>query len=237
MKTTIGSEFWKVRFGAAYQLIWKDGGKSQAKFADRINEIRTKDGTRPTCTSQQVHKWLTGTVPSQENIDCIIEALDLPKDYFVPSHSDMYRESSEYITEIGKKRAQAAEEIGLDLNLVKSLSGMIDFGKRFPIYTPIRKGRDPETHEKTYYRPDSADSAPIDKSLEFLQFERYGKTMTMSDADLLFLKEVQDRIGEYVKYLFYERANRMSEIIDDLNEDLVELTSEELKEKDAIFLR
>lgn len=237
MKTTIGSEFWKMRFSAAYQLIWKEDGKSQAKFADRINEIRTKDGTRPTCTSQQVHKWLTGTVPSQENIDCILEALNLPKDYFVPSHSDMYRESSDYITEIGKRRAQKAEEIGLDLNLVKSLSNMVDFGKRFPIYTPIRKGRDPETRKKAYYRPDSADSAQIDKSLEFMQFERDGKTMTMSDADLLFLKDVQDKIGEYVKYLFYERATRMAEIVDDLNRDMTDLTAEELKEKDSIFLR
>lgn len=218
----ISKDYWLKRFGEAYQLKWKDEGKSQEAFANAINRLREEkeaNGIKGTCSPQQVSKWRNNTVPSQENIALIIELLDLPADYFEPSKNDLYKNSSKYITEVGRKIICEAEEAGSDLDFVKGLRGVVDFDKHFPIYAPLAEQNPGDLLSTTYGRKTHAESAPIDKDLEFLQIRRNGKTITLSLADLAFLREVQDEVARYVHYLFYKRAELMDDIVDKVNDD------------------
>lgn len=221
MKTNrIGKNFWVQRFGEAYELNWKSKGKGhrQADFANAIKDYRTtkEKGTKGTCTGQQVSKWLNGVVPSDENIEAICAVLELPADYFEPSHDDKYKESSRFITSIGKHNARVSQKIGLDLSFVESLRGIVDFDTWFPVYSELCNISDDPLAPK-YGRKNNAESAKIDKQLEFMQVNKDGKTITLSLVDLMFLREVQDKVANYVEFLFYQRWETMNKAVNAVN--------------------
>lgn len=218
----IGRETWKERFREAYDLKFKslDKKNTQQEFADRINQIKyDKYGIEGNVDNRFVSKWLNGTVPEEENIKCICEVLGLSEDYFEPSDRDRYRDDSQFITELGQKHVAFAKEIGLDLDLVKALHNLTDWDTIFPMYSPI----EPSDVEKFFLSNKwerlngFVSSAPIDKSLDFLQTQKDGKLLTLHRADLVYLKEVQDKVVEYVEYLFYKRAQEMKKEVEEVN--------------------
>lgn len=234
-KLDISKTTWCDRFGKAYKAKWKDLGKSQKMFADEVNKIRTRgeNGTIGTVSGQQVSKWLHGSIPEEENFKAICEVLGLDKEYFSPTRSEIYRDSSKYITELGKEHARFSEEIGLDLNLVKTIHDLVDFGEAFPLYTPICFDRPQVNYFKDEVTVrvgrgeafwDHMESAPInrdeelDLDLDFLQFIRDGKRITLHKGDLAFLREVQDQVIEFVEYLFYKRSREMEEEVREVEE-------------------
>lgn len=232
----IGKTTWTDRFGRAYKTKWKDLKRTQKMFADEVNKVRTRgeNGTIGTVTSQQVSKWLHGSIPEEENLKAICEVLDLDLEYFNPTRSEQYRDSSQYMTEVGRAHVEFAKEIGLDLNLVKALHDLINFGDNFPLYAPIcfdKPRADFFTNEVTVNAGrlwEHAHSAPmkrdadLDLDLDFLQFVRDGKRITLHKGDLAFLREVQDQVVDYVKYLFYRRAQEMDKEVDNVKERVKE---------------
>lgn len=235
-RSEISRSTWKKKFGEAYNKKWKSLGKghTQQDFADEINQIKTKKyGTQGTLDNRVVSKWMNGTIPEKENIDCICTVLGLPTDYFEPNDRELYGDSSKFITELGKRNVAFAKEIGLDLDLIKSLNGLIDFGKEFPLYTPIcfnnpyvdyntdtvevKAGRDGEYWDHSNSAPMKRDEE-IDLDLGFLQFFRDGKRITLHRADLAYLREVQDQIVDFVEYLFYKRSKELEEEVEKTKE-------------------
>lgn len=194
---------------------WKEQQKAKGKPGSQY-EFARQVGVEP----YYVTDWKTGRhgIPYLY-IEKICEVLGVSTDVYEPrTHSEKYQYSSDFITDIGKAHVEFANKEGLDLTLVEALTKIVDFNKTFPVYTPIRLNTqflDPE-----YIRMINADSAPIDKKLEFLQVTRDGKRITLHRADLAFLKEVQDRVTEYVEYLFYRRAQEMKDELTQVNKDL-----------------
>ena len=158
-------------------------------------------------------------------IDKICDVLGVSPDVYSPtSHDDQYRLSERTITEVGRDNSGFAEEQGLILDFVKGLSQFVDFDKLFPIFSPINLD-DPEVNEKTggkiYSRNlEFAQSAPIDRSLSFLQVNQDDKRITLHVSDLMFLKDVQDQVQTFVEYLFYARSKEMEEEDRRFNEDV-----------------
>ena len=219
MKTSdIGKQVWKDRFVKAYNMKWKSLGKSQKMFAEEINKVRTRgeNGTIGTVSSQQVSKWLHGTLPEFYNLDAICEVLELDIDYFSPTHEEEYRDSSQYITKVGKEHTVFSKEIGLDLDFLKGLHNVVDFDSLFPMYSPIVS--DNTDIMPVYKRLSNyADSALIDDELDFLQVHKDGQTLTLHRCDLAYLREVQDKVSEYVEFLFSKRLKEMETEVEEVN--------------------
>ena len=76
-----------------------------------------------------------------------------------------------------------------------------------------------------------SDSAPIDKELSFLQVKRNDKRITMHEMDLMFLKDVQDKVADFVEVLFYKKQKEMEESIQKANDFIEEYFSEAEKQK------
>ena len=219
MKTSdIGKTVWKERFTNAYKKKWKSLGKSQKEFAEEINKVRTREenGTIGTVSGQQVSKWLHGSVPEFYNLDAICEVLGLEIEYFSPTREENYRDSTQYITELGKAHTEFSKEIGLDLDFLKGLHNVVDFDSLFPMYSPIIADHS-DILTKYKRQLNFANSAPIDDDLDFLQIHRYGKTLTLHRCDLAYLREVQDQVVEFVGYLFYKRREEMKGEVKEAN--------------------
>lgn len=217
-KIDIGKTTWIDRFGNAYKTKWKALGKSQQMFADEVNRVRTRNenGTIGTVTGQQVSKWLHGSIPELNNLEAICEVLDLDSNYFLPNREEKYRDSSKYITDLGRTTVKFSNEIGLDLNYLKAVHTLVDLDNLFPLYSPIVEDRTdiiPMYERLTSF----GDSAPIDEELSFLQINRDGKNITLHICDLAFLRDVQDQVIEFVKYLFYKRHEEMHREVEEVN--------------------
>lgn len=201
---------------------------SQNYFAEKIIEAWSKNNPDEDCKVDfhYVSSWKNGKngVP-RKYMKEICEVLKVPKDrYMSKTKDEKYASSSDCITEIGKNNRAYAMEIGLNLDLVRELSKLVDFDQLFPLYTPLRKFKREVRHK---------DSAPIDSSLRFLQIKRNGETYTMHKADLMYLKEVQDKIVNFVKYLFYDRLLEMESeeelFLKDINTPTVTLNGNPLE--------
>lgn len=218
-RSEISRSTWKRKFNEAYDKKWKSRGKgyTQQAFADEINKIKTeKYGIQATIDNRCVSKWANGTRPEKENLDCICEVLGLPINHFEPSDRDLYRDSSKFITALGRDNVDFAKEKGLDLDFVKGLQNVVDFDSLFPLYSRIIV--DNSDLLPTYKRQSNfADSAPIDDELDFLQIHRGDKTLTFHRCDLAYLREVQDQVVEFVEFLFYKRHEEMKREVEEIN--------------------
>lgn len=240
-KNGFARSLWRDRFKTAYDMKWKSrtGKNTQEDFATALTDLRNERGLsgRGTCTGQQVSKWLRGeNIPNDENIGLICEILDLDESYFEPTRDEKYTHSAQYITELGRSHIGFSNEIGLDLNLVKALHDLIDFGSDFPLYTPIRYSMpqvsafftdevivDAGRGEERWDLKDSAmmgRDKTLDLDLDFLQMEKNGKRITFSKPDLAYLREVQDQVVQFVKYLFYMRSREMDEEVEKVKEQV-----------------
>ena len=216
----------------------KERKKENAYIAKRMTEV-TDQWKMATGMSQEdlaeligvkspnsITDWRRGySRPSEDNLKKVCDVTGVPIDVFYPStHGEKYEYDVDAITEIGKENAAYAEEKGLNLELVRAISNMIDFDSLFPLYSPIvYRGEDPETHFKIYgRRADFPNSGRIiDDELKFIQIERDGKLITFHRCDLAFLKEVQDQVIGFVKFLFYNRREEMEQEVRAFNDDLI----------------
>lgn len=209
-------------FGARFSKQFQKGKKkgrwsSQKDFGQQL---------KPPASRSSVANWCKGDdFPTPERLKQICEIFGVNEDYFNTENAtraELYEYASEYVTEIGIENSLFSEEIGLNLDLVYGLSQIVDFDKLFPLYAPIWQFKtDPnDPFHRIYNRNVThANSAPIDKSLEFFQIDREGKKITLSKPDLAYLKEVQDKIVEYVEFLFFNRTKEMKEEEKRFNED------------------
>lgn len=211
-----------ARFSDLFQK-WKSAekGRTQESFGQLFN---------PPVRRNTVLKWCKGEIiPNQHNTKQICEIFGVSEDHFNTdnaTHDELYKNSSNFIEGIGKKHVKFARMIGLDLDLVRSLSNCVDFDKSFPVYSPIEHSTfDPKTNKDVYDREvafqDSAPVEDVDEKLRFLQIEKGGKRITLHRCDLAFLKEVQDQIIDFVEFLFYKREEEMKRETQKFNDDLI----------------
>lgn len=206
-------KFFAKRFTVALEE-WKRKNKEKGGKSDLQKSFALMIGV----TDNMIPQYKSGkSYPRRGTIENIIKVLGVPDDYFTPTtHDELYEGSSEFITELGRRHVEFSEEIGLDLNMVKALHSLLDWDTLFPQYSPIIEYRTdllPEYKRQS----DFAESAPIDPSLDFLQIERDGQTLTLHRCDLAYLKEVQDKVVELVEFLFYKRHGEMEKEVEEVN--------------------
>lgn len=227
--------------------IWKAEQKrlekpnKQQDFVEQVRKLwesNHPDADACPLESYYVTDWKTGRSGyPHKYINEICEVLGVNEEFFSiehASHDEKYENSSDFITEIAKDHVEFANRKGLNLDLIRALTKIVDFDELFPLYSPIgHYTEDPDTGKKIYDREvDFKNSAQvnvdIDQKLQFLQLHRYGKTILLHRCDLAVLKDMQDKIIEYVEGLFLLRAREMKKEVDAVNDylDGEELTAE-----------
>lgn len=209
-----------AKFKTQFEKWQSEGdGRTQESFGEKIH---------PPASRQSVMKWCRGVnIPTPDRIKQICGIFGLPEDYFDTgnaTHEEKYKYESAFVTQIGRDHVEFAKEEGLNLDLVRVLSTMVDFDNDFPLYSPINHWTIDSAGRKVYDRKvNHMDSAPIDidEDLQFLQFNRDGKRITLHKCDLAYLKEVQDEVVSFVEYLFYKRSKEMEKEVESFNNDLI----------------
>lgn len=218
-RTTIERQNRKIfgaRFSEQFQKWKREGeGRTQTSFGKLFD---------PPASRGSVMKWCNGdNIPSPDRLKRICEIFEVPEDHFDTknaTHDELYKHSSAFMSDLGKELVEYAKEKGLDLELVRVLSKIIDFDNLFPVYAPINDSKITGFFEREYKRSENMDSAPFDDDLHFLQVNQDGRLITFSTIDLIFLKEVQDQIVDFVEYLLYKRKKEMDEEVQSFNDDL-----------------
>lgn len=218
------NEFFAKRFAELFEEKWKSEGGTQESFARAINAVRNINYGG--CTHTLVSRWKNGTTFPETYLPDIAKVLDVDESEFFPKeHDDKYKSSSEYMTEVGNDMREYAEEIGLSVPFLQVLRSMGDFKEEFPFFCPIVEKMNILSLDE-YVRlseSNASDSAPMTgDELPVFQFEKDDKTLTLSVVDLEFLKDVQDKVSEYVSFLYFQRKKEADEELRKLNEDAVE---------------
>ena len=206
-------------FGERFKQKYQEG-KNEGKWKSQEDFGQLFD---PPASRGSVMKWCNGdNIPTSDRMKRICEIFGVNEDYFDTDNAtrdELYRHSSNTITEIGKTNIDFAKEKGLSLDLIDALSGIVDFNSLFPIYLPIPDRSDCIIPNKRSH----GDSAPISEEIQYMQIEREGKTITLHRCDLAYLKEVQDQIIAFVEFLFYQRSREMKKEAYLFNEDFRKL--------------
>ena len=209
-----------------------------AKFTEQFNKWKSQGENRtevsfgqlldPPASRVSVSKWCSGNnIPTPERLKQIRDIFGVPDDYFDTdnmTNEQKYHYSSVYMTDFGKKHIEFAKMIGLDLDLIRALSHVVDFDGLFPLYAPINEHMTSGEYDRKVNFADSAHMEDVDEDLRFLQVDQDGKRVTFSRGDLAFLKEVQDQIVDFTEYLFYHRSKQMEEETKKFNQDRLEVT-------------
>lgn len=220
--------FFMNKFGI-YFKEWKakDKKNTQGEFARQICAIRSKKtGEKCPVTNGYVSDWLHGRWFPNEYLPEIAEVLGIKEeDLLMHTHDDLYELSSEYMTNIGDTKIKDfCKEAGLDLQFlftVRTLFGD-EFGKSFPFWTPIDRtqGRVVNLIDNMYSHRDLsclAKSAPMDNGNDIFQaeveIEKNGNTekriITMSEQDILLLRDIQEDVKDFIRYRFFARREEM----------------------------
>ena len=211
------NEFFHAKFKSLYQSRWKDKGLSQEQFAKAIRNQFPNPQKCP-CTYRYVSNWLTGKAYPEQYLPQIAKALNVDESEFFPQTQDeRFSFDSEFQNEFAKELVESASELGLDLYFLRAMERLIDFPNDFPKYTPFLKFESDNSAKSLseYFgrisisRLDNAVPAPMSDQYGFLQIEKDGKLINLSYCDFSYLKEVQEKVKEYVEFLFAQRRKEM----------------------------
>lgn len=191
---------------------WKEQQKSKGNdYSDKAlaNELQV--------SRQSIVNWKKGKEADKYNKERLCKFFGVDNDYFdLIDSTDRWQFDEPFVTAKANDRSNYAREIGFDTRLLSVLRKLINFEEEFPIYSNIV-----QTNNKEFIRnPNFLDSQTIqEEELKGLQIQHDGETITLHNADLMFLKEVQDQVTQYVKFLFYERSKEMLAEIQRINKD------------------
>lgn len=213
----IPPKFFGKQFSKAFDK-WKQEGEGRTQESFGRNEFTD------IVSRQTVNSWYKGrSVPDDDHMKQLIRIFGVPEDYFtIKDDSDAYQGSSEFMTRVGEDVLfPYCEEIGLDLDFLRLLKDHMNFEEDFPLWRPIHTVFPNKLMDVDFgLEPERAlpESAPMEDPV--LQIERKvemedgtmcDRLITMNRADLLFLRDVQQDVIEYVEFLFMKRARQMEE--------------------------
>lgn len=248
-------QFFSDKFNRAFDE-WKK--KNKGKLIEGTTQKAFASMVK--VSEDMIKAYKTGeTYPREATLKRIISVLGVPDDYFTMKTDDeRYKYSPEFMSDIGENKILPyCEEIGLDprfLMTVRDLFGE-DLGDQFPFWTQLIRNPnllcDPS---ELYIRLDPVDfwssSAEMKPDVKMFQIEvrkqdgsDNKKLITLSYSDLLFLRDVQDEVRDYIEFLFLKRKKELRTECEEASKraqiplsnggyELIQLRAEDLNEID-----
>lgn len=195
---------------------WKKGeaGRTNSTFADEVNKRFYENPKNKNeaflLDDKVISAYARGKKVPTKYMDAIASVFGVSVKYFFTAHSheDKWRFDQEFITSHGKKLRLFADQIGLDLGFMVGMENIIDFSESFPLYAPMY-ARGILDDGPGYERANNGATVRAKTPERLFQVEVNGEIITMSFADLAFMKEIQEQTAQYVKFLFYQRKEEM----------------------------
>lgn len=209
--------FFGAKFSELYKAYKKDHRCTQTDFGKLFD---------PEITRQTITSWKSGeVVPEKYNLDQICSIFGVTIDEFIPrTDSDIYAYEADRQIDIAKNTLLPfCETIGLDIEFIKLSRKLLgsQYDERFPIWSPIQKI--PSLYKDEYIRRGSAALAKAAEMTgdNYLQIQVIEdgeiKFVDLSLTDLLFLKDLQDRITDTIVFEFSRRSRELSKEVEDIN--------------------
>lgn len=196
-KTT--SEYFGRRFNEALAKWKKESGKTQDDFSKEAF-----------VSPNMITRYKKGEAfPSDAVLEDICKVLGVDEDCFIPTGSDEYKYSSAYITDLIKQKKSLAEDIGLNIGFMDLVINSTNFIEEYPFWTPIDFSGN--IIEGKYQRRKLAKTEVDLDEDSFMIRDDDGKSIILSDVDLHIMKDIQDKVVEYIRFLYFERKKIMQE--------------------------
>lgn len=219
---------------------------TQGELARIIRDNREKRiGEKSSVSKTYISEWKHGKWFPELYLEDIAEAFGISVDNLTPStRAEKYRVSSDYTTELGRKLLdKACTSFGLNiafLDAVRSLFGD-EFKDVFPVWTPIILQNDliPNINtaietgsavQDAYTRAgreglaEAANAEMQEAGRVQLQVEVKNdlgeteyRTVFLSEVDLIYLKDVQQDVKDYIEFLFMKRKKEMAMEVEECN--------------------
>ena len=215
---TIRPAFFGAKFSELYKA-WKKNnpGCTQTDFGKLFN---------PEITRQTVTSWKSGdVVPEKYNLDQICSIFGVTVDEFIPrTDKDVYAYEASRQADVAENTLLPfCETIGLDIDFIKLARKLLgsQYDEMFPIWSPIQ--RIPSLFKDEYIRrgPAALAKAAEMTGADYLQIQVIedgeAKLIDLTLTDLLFLKDLQDRITDTILFEFSRRARELSREVEDIN--------------------
>lgn len=226
MKSKVFDDSWKKEFGKRLdQRIEKWIEKeskytaSEVTYEDFAKKVGYIAGTQ--ITRQEIYRYRKGlTKPGAENFAAICEVLGCDESELLPAdHKEQYSHNREYMRGVLRDKERFAHQIGLNKEFVRWLSSSDEYCNEFPLFLPIIRNYvvfdgDP------FIRMNPAAAVKLNSCF---QVSYNGKTVTLSDNDLLFLKELQDLTEAFVKQKLKEKQEEYDKELEEKNAQHTEI--------------
>lgn len=206
-------------FGAVFTKLYDEWekehpDKTQTDFGELFD---------PPISRQTITSWRSGkSIPGPHNLEQLLKIFGVTKKDFIPlSNADDYAFNEERQTRIASDTLiPFCEKIGLDIDFIKLAKKLLGtkYDELFPLWSPLQK----LNNEYTRRGADSlAPAAPMADN-NFFQIEvNTGSTTKLVDmtlTDLLFLKDLQDRISDTIEFEFMRRSRELINEVNEINE-------------------
>lgn len=208
--------FFGAKFSELYKAYKKDHRCTQTDFGKLFD---------PEITRQTITSWKSGeVVPEKYNLDQICSIFGVTIDEFIPrTDSDIYAYEADRQTDIAENTLLPfCETIGLDIDFIRLARKLLgsQFDESFPVWTPIQKVSFFD-NEYTRLSPSDLPKAAENGNNDYLQVtvneNGAPKLITLTYTDLLFLKDLQDRITDTITFEFSRRFRELAKEIDEIN--------------------
>ena len=162
--------------------------------------------------------------PSKETMERICEALNTTEEELNSgSIADRYRLDENFTSELHKGYKLFCESIGLDENFLSFIRHEISDAE-FPLFKRIVY--QPKDMQFVYTNELEAFSSG-DHNIYQLDLGN-GKTVNLSYPDFVYLKDIQNEIADYIRYLFYKRHKEMEDELQHVNADLIKENGDQI---------
>lgn len=208
-------EFFRKVFTELIDKWKKETGKTQRDFADEM-----KMGS-----ANSISRWKKGSeYPTSENIERMADIFGVSPSVFYPQSTiDRYRYSTEYQDKGTDLLLKQSYAIDLDPNFLRAVKGIDDFGSIFPAFNISRIPSKNIKGDAFFKRLPLLSAA--EPTNDIMHFYKDGQYYRLSVPDLIFLKDVQTELEEYVRFLFAQHEKeleRKTELLNELHIENVE---------------
>lgn len=181
------------RLNEIYHERWKG---TQSDFAEKLDDVKREKGykvSKEGCQAQYVSDWINGKkTPSDINLECISEILDVDLGYFTLPYSEDQASDIEYIRKQDRQFRKEFESLGIRPEFIDLIMNEELFSLKFP-FNPLSKRKLVKKEE----------------SPQMKRFARVNENGALWDIDmtseLSFISELQNEVRKTIDRVYWDR--------------------------------
>lgn len=207
-----------IFFGEKFSELYQQG-KRKGLYKDQKGFIALfPEGV----SRATISNWKSGrSLPDNHNLERICDIFNIMPDYFEPQeHDDLYSHDIDFQEQFIEERLEMfCKRIGLKQSFITCLRELLgsNFDALFPAWSPIVNDHGQYVRYGTDALAKAAKSEQYSNYQIKVKSDDCEKCVTLTFADLLFLKDLQDEFTEATEFWFFKRSNQLQTEVDKAN--------------------